>query len=329
MTESKKITVRKKMSMREYVNLISFLETGDRDLDLSEYDESVLAVVEVKVLRLTQKDKERMDEFFNAFALGVSLKSVLDSLPKKNSEAPAPAAQPAAKAKVPIKKDLDVVETPEGKKLNIDYNADIADFDYVTLVESVQSGTLTAQEAIDNLGDNKNAQRLLLIPVPQEVKDMHASLYKGSTDMFFALQDAEGLHKRILAILNEPEPTQEEIFGRYKGKYLSKFYQAKNEETNNYRIISEEKVESISGNTIVFDELSVVEYDNADDLEYDVMHLVKHGKLDYDATVDVFGKKISAKKIVTAAFKKNPKEIHGERFFATRKEAFEAGELQA
>jgi hypothetical protein len=82
----KRITINKKMPTRDYINLLYFMETGKRDLDLSEYDRSALAVVKKITLRVTLEGKARMDEFFSFYPLGVSLESVLDSFPLKNKE---------------------------------------------------------------------------------------------------------------------------------------------------------------------------------------------------------------------------------------------------
>lgn len=84
MAKEKKVTFTKKMSTRDFINLVYFLETGDEsDLDLSAYDPKALAVIEKRSARVTPAQKEQIDKFFENKPTGGSFKSFLDSLPKK------------------------------------------------------------------------------------------------------------------------------------------------------------------------------------------------------------------------------------------------------
>lgn len=84
MPKEKRNTIVKKLSTRDYANLLHFLETGDEtELDLTAYDTAALAVVEKRSLRLTAEQKVRMDEFLEKMPVGRSFKSFLDTLQKK------------------------------------------------------------------------------------------------------------------------------------------------------------------------------------------------------------------------------------------------------
>lgn len=85
MPKEKKSTITRKISNRDYANLLHFLETGeDKELDLSAYDATALATVEKRSIRVTAEQKEKMDKFFENKPTGGSFKSFLDTLPKKN-----------------------------------------------------------------------------------------------------------------------------------------------------------------------------------------------------------------------------------------------------
>ena len=78
----RKTTINKKMSLREYVNLSNYFETGEFEMDLSDYDARALAQVKIYTMRLTAEQREKMNDFFNKYALGVSTKSILDGIPR-------------------------------------------------------------------------------------------------------------------------------------------------------------------------------------------------------------------------------------------------------
>ena len=120
--DNKKITIRKKMSNREYVNLLDYLDGGNGELDLSEYEDSDLAKIEVRAMRFTKEDKKKMDEFFDKFKTGVSVASVLASFRKKKVVAPkvetkiqyvqAPASAPAPASIIPPTVAPAAIEAP-------------------------------------------------------------------------------------------------------------------------------------------------------------------------------------------------------------------------
>lgn len=81
--DKNKVTVRRKMSKRDYINLVYYLETGDRQgLDLSDYDPKALGEVEIRYFRVTADIKRKIDEFFKGHKLGISVQSILDSTPR-------------------------------------------------------------------------------------------------------------------------------------------------------------------------------------------------------------------------------------------------------
>ena len=80
--KTKRNTIRKKMSLREYVNLINYFKTGEHELDLSEYDPECLSVIKLRAMRLSPEEKDKMDIFFRDMPLGVSAQSIMDTIPK-------------------------------------------------------------------------------------------------------------------------------------------------------------------------------------------------------------------------------------------------------
>lgn len=78
----RKITYNKKMSLRDYVNLAYFLETGKYEMDLSDCEPSALKEIKQYSLRVTKEQKKKIDQFFDRFVLGQSAISIKDCIPK-------------------------------------------------------------------------------------------------------------------------------------------------------------------------------------------------------------------------------------------------------
>lgn len=100
----KKVTITRKMSLREYVSLLWLFENPDKvdtneRLDLSEYDDNALSVVDKYTFRVTPEQKEICDKFFSRFVGGVSVASILGKIKKKikiTTQAPVIIQQPVA-----------------------------------------------------------------------------------------------------------------------------------------------------------------------------------------------------------------------------------------
>jgi len=79
---SKKTTIRKKMSLMDYIYFVNYLHTGEKKMDLSEYNQVALAKVDIRVMRLSKDEKQKLDEFMDERPLGVSVESLLALIPK-------------------------------------------------------------------------------------------------------------------------------------------------------------------------------------------------------------------------------------------------------
>ena len=52
----------------DYVYFINYLNTGEKKMDLSEYDQSALAEIKIMVMRLNKDEKAKLDQFITNLA---------------------------------------------------------------------------------------------------------------------------------------------------------------------------------------------------------------------------------------------------------------------
>lgn len=341
---NKKNTVRRKMSMRDYVTFINFIENGDRELDLSEYDETALEKAEVRVMYLTAEQKSELPNFVKDFIHGFRTKQILNSIPKAGIgqfiQVPcvAPAA-PANKAddqpemiiggepSAPVKlANLPHwVKDPAGK-LDPD-NIDIAEI--ARIVENGEQSMDEIKEVLMKMGGVENPQRLLGAN-PSEFEETLSERYEYAIFLLDVLEFADKRYQRYVALMNEVPPTEEENAERYLDYVLALHYDRKHVDL--YKVSSDsEEITSIAGNKIIFDndDEKTLEYENVADMEHDFLNLVYNRKIGKDVQVDIFGKKMSAEKIAQKFYKKFPHGISEDRkFYHSRKEAFEDGALE-
>lgn len=84
MAKVKKNTVRRKMSLREYITFAHFLETGEREIDLSQCLPSALNKREVRVMYLSKEQREELDSFINEPIFSQTVDEMIAALPKIN-----------------------------------------------------------------------------------------------------------------------------------------------------------------------------------------------------------------------------------------------------
>jgi hypothetical protein len=65
---------------------MNYFKTGELEMDLSEYEPSALAKTEIRVMRFNEEEKAKMDKFFSDNPFGMSIKSVMDLIPKREGK---------------------------------------------------------------------------------------------------------------------------------------------------------------------------------------------------------------------------------------------------
>ena len=349
--KEKRNTIRKKMSNRDYANLLYFFETGEFEADLSEYDAQTLAYTEVRVMRLSAEEKERMDEFFKNKPTGSSFKSFLDTMPKATGyfqgvsigTTQTPPVTQKQPAQIEDDSDDDEPETtleaepirpknlphwvkdPLGK-LEPD-NIDVAEI--ARIVEEGEQSSEEMKAELLKLGTPDHPEKMLAAH-PSEFEETLGDRYTYAVSLLDVIDFAAKKHARYVEIMTEEPPSEEENFERYFTYILSIASIPKH--PNAYAMARDaEEVTSFSDNKIVFDnsEDTALEYEDASIMEHDLLHLVYRNKVGKETQVDVFGKKISALKIAQKLYKKYPHGLPDDKkFYYTRREAFEDGALE-
>lgn len=138
---------------------------------------------------------------------------------------------------------------------------------------------------------------------------------------------------KVKNIFEEPDPPEIETIERFKN-YLQKCLSPIAADDIKERISTfMDRICSVAGDKILFEttdddvrETEELVYSDAEQLKNDLICLCDKYKLDWNAQIDVFGKKTSLYNIVKEFYKKYPNGFDGE-FFTTRKEAYLAGKL--
>lgn len=338
----KRNTVRKKMSNRDYANLLYYFETGEFEADLSEYDSATLAHTEIRVMRLSVEEKKKMDDFFKNKPAGSSFKAFLDTMPKATGYFQGVAVKPSVEPKVTQPEDdepemLLPGEQPKLKNLPHwikDHAAKIdpSNIDAAEIVRMLEAGEETLdkmRETLLSMGGSDHPERLLAAD-PTMFEESLDDRYRYSVVFDDVLEIAVKKYANYVQIMTEEPPSEEENFDRYLTYVLSNACPAKHADM--YKLSSNaDEVTSIAGNKIVFDnnDETVLEYENYEDMENDFLNLVYSNKVGKDVQVEIFNKKLTAIKIAQKLYKKYPHGTpDGKKFYHTRKEAFEDGALE-
>lgn len=344
MPNNKKNTVRRKMSMRDYVTFINFIETGEREIDLSDCEPNALDKTAIRVMYLTSEQKAELPNFVSDYGRGVTVKKLLESIPKVGLgqfvQVPSVAA--------PIKKDV-VVDQPEMiiegipvepvrpknlphwvkdplGKLEPD-NIDVAEI--ARIVEEGEQSFDEMKDALLKLGTPDHPERMLAAH-PNEFEETLGDRYTYAVSLLDVIEFAAKKRAKYVEIMTEAPPSEEENFERYFTYVLSTASIPKHPDA--YGMVRDaEEVTSFSDNKIVFDnnDETVLEYEDAATMEHDLLHLGYRKKIDNETQVDIFGKKTSILKIVQKLYKKYPHGLsEDKKFYYTRREAFEDGALE-
>jgi hypothetical protein len=338
---SVKNTVRKKMSMRDYINLVNYFETGELEADLTNCDQNALKRIEIRVMRLTKEEKAKMDQFFEKKPFGVSAKSLIESITK----APVFTPQPVIVQQVVPQKQ----EQPEAPVVLVEEEVDKPDFevfpwfkdqtkngssfdniDFPTMIAYVETGDYDYVKAAFSFSPNE--ARMIDVPL-QEIgytKDTYqdmAERYRECKTVGDVLWEAAEYGGRYQIIMNEPEPDEDESFERFK-KYLSSAYCAPLNAPMYTDMVRADKLLLCEGDTIELDPDIKIVYDCKDDMMHDFLFLHFAKKIDGEEKFDIFGKKTSASKVISSLYEKFPNGLPNKKpFYRTRRDAYLAGDL--
>ena len=346
MDKIKRYTITRRMSLRDYINLAHFFETGERERDLSTIDPAALAVVELRKMRLTQEEKELMDEFLVKFPLGVSADALMDAAPKIGSplidstasQFNSPQKTPTATQTMDAFSEDGKVEVEPPKITNFPHwikdktkKIEASNIDLAELARVVEDGEMTSDEMkalVLSLGTPDWPERVLAMH-PSEFEDEMDYRYNYAVSVMDVIDFAAQRYSRYMAIMNEVPPTEEENAERYLDYILALHHTMTNKDAEK-AIWDMEEVTYIADNKIVFDneDEKTFEYESAEDMEKDFLCLVYRRKMSKDSQVDIFGKKTTAAKIAQRYYKKFPHGISEDKqFYHSRKEAFEDGAI--
>lgn len=338
MTKVTRNTITKKMSLRDYTNLIYYFETGEPEMDLSTCDPAALAVVELRKMRLTPEEKAKMDNFFQDLPFGVSSKSIYDSIPKIGCfvappEQPSPAptvatipTEPIAPKKV--SKDLPYWIKDHGKKIDA---SNIDAKEVIRLLESGESDLETIKNKLIDMAGLLDNPMIFLALEPCMFDADFGDRYRYCVSFLDIIEIAAKVYDKYVTIMNEPAPDEEETRDRYFA-YIAKQHGVPKHPDLYKTSSGADDVTSINGNKIIFDndDAKTLEYIDSEDMENDLFYLVNARKIGKDVQVDIFGKKVSAAKIAERFYKKHPQGLPdaGVKFYHTRREAYEDGALE-
>lgn len=348
--ENKKVTIRKKMTIRDYANLAHYLETGEFEADLSNCDVAVLSRVEIKTMRLTKQDKAKVDKFFGRYALGVSAQSIIDSIPKiktlptaiKQVAVPAPVATPVViPAAVPVlNQDIPIppVLADEDNGISnqtypwiVDPFSEIepGNIDISIVLNMAENGQLT-EAAFENSFDSSK-KSIVIQPFEkfycsEELKEIYTST--PGTSVYLLVEQAERVFEKYSSIIEEEVLSEQEQMERYKNYVLECYSSKVNNDMLLEMYILDESHKASNKKIVSDDECHVYDYDNADDMENDVLFLASVGKIEHDAPLNIFGKKTTINKIAQKLYKKYPNGLPGKRkFYHTSREALDDGAI--
>lgn len=360
-------TVRKKMSLRDYINLINYFETGERDMDLSEYDQNILSRVETRVMRFTPEEKKKMDEFFAARPFAQSARAILDTVPKnkqaaqepklfvQNKVAPEPKQMPKPAIEPVIEEVVADEQEPTGQPagqfdpdvimshpwiVDPSDNFEARNFDIGIAARMIETGQISGEDfkAIFMI-DDPSVRLILAEPIGNfacsiELNERYINV--PGMQLVTLIDMADKVYKKYVDIINEPPISQEKQVERYK-KYLldRSAIPVKVDSVYNYDVEStpDFTVQSVEDNKILIgygdnEESNVLEYEDVKDMENDVLYLASLGHIDHDEKINLFGKNTSVNKIVSKTFKKHPKGLPGaQKFYHSSREALEDGAI--
>lgn len=353
----KRNTIRKRMSLREYVNLMNYFKTGELEMDLSDYEPSALSKVTVRAMRFNAEEKAKMDMFFSNNPFGVSVQSVLDTIPKVKVQPVIQNASysnavvlhsPANVTQAPIvvtQQEMPSVQVADTGASTTEELIGVNDMpwlvdkagkiepgniDMTIMVDMIEQGYTTEAKIIEQLG--VDPEKILGEEPHKFVSTIDIKhRYSFCMGLYDTLMEATKVRGIIDTIMTEEEPSEEEQFERYS-KYFFGCHGIRDINKDLFKdIMVIGKITSVDNDKIVPDDDAedAYVYDDGDKMHHDIMFLAGQNKIDIDMPLNVLGKKSTVRKIVNSAYKKFPNGLpdHG-KFYHTRKEAYEDGALK-
>lgn len=355
--KEKKITINKKMSLRDYMSLAYFFETGKRDFDFSECDDSALGKIEKRSMRLTLKEKEKFDEFFSTTPLGITFASLMAAVPKKKvalkpepkvqvvyqqvPETEIPTTIPAAISVSKLGGEADEHPRPDGYVCpDISFYVDPT----LPLSELNKPDNINLNTVIDLLMDDVLCEDDFWYQFGNDMYDIrgaHPSDFvfdstnlpqrmKVMPNFWDVFDEVKCRKERIERVMSLPDPTEDEMFERYKQHVKNKYYaNAIHPKMTEWALIVG-SIDSVCDNKIVVEELTnkVCEYSDVESMEIDLIWLASNNIIEDNTIYDVFGKKISVDKIVKRLQKKYPDGLNEDsKLYYSEKQAYLEGAL--
>ena len=334
--KTKRYTIVRKMSARDYANLLNYFQTGELEMDLSNIDPSALAQVEKRKMQLTDEEKVKMNEFFKTTPYVISAAAFVDGLPKIGSipKVEVTQANPmlvSVASPLPIEpKDPDKVFPSWVKDPNKKIYPD--NINLTEVIRILKTGEQTIEQFradIDALICDYERPQDILTAEPHLFEEVLEKRLKYCVYFFEIAAEAANIYQKYLAMMEEPEPSEEENFKRYSNITYQRHFIPKNPKLIEDMKLAAE-VSDIKDNQVIFDDGEIItEYENEEDLRSDLLYLVNKKEIEEDDIFNIFGKDVSAEKVVRAIYKKYPQGEPGkDKFYRTRREAYEDGALE-
>jgi len=344
----KRNTVRKKMSLREYINLMNYFQTGELEMDFSECDPTALSKTSVRVMRFNSDEKLKMDKFFNNNPFGVSIQSILDTVPKiKKQESPIAMSRPAIvsqedpsahKAAVITKDTAHAAEEIDVKNQDtpwlVDPNGKIeaSNIDARVVIDIIKENGAPFEKIAEFFIDRDTSKDILLSDIDAFYTSglIETKYTAGDSTMLNVMNVADKDYNRYQTIMNEPELTEEEQFERYSSYIYGLSYEKATAKIKD-DIYSIDEVTSVSGDKIIADDdpEDFYIYEDAAQMKNDLIFLAYNKKFSPDKLVDIFGKKTSVNKKIKSLYTKYPSGMPGEgKFYHSQREAYEDGAIK-
>lgn len=310
----KKITYKKKMSLRDYANLANYLETGEFETDLSGCDSSALSEVKIYAMRLTKEQKKKVDTFFDRFILGTSAASIIDSIPKiKKPIAPVMVQQVVQQAQTqqvaaptPAKSDESEGDKPAGV---YPVMSDEERWDYAERLDKIaecnpKKTEITNYPFIKNWNEPitsvENIDFALMLKMVEDAKidptevpivlgqkvnsrfgQMHPTnfpdcpeRYKLLDNTLVCLMEAQGIGERRRAILAEEYPPEDKILREYFSYITYKMKLIRPDEYERVKTYMD-MIENISGDTVYL-KTNDEDFEEKETIKYDDAETMKH-----------------------------------------------------
>lgn len=342
---SERRTVVKKMTKRDFLNLLYIFENNqdgnDIDItnipDLSSCNQRILSEVDKQSFRLTEQQKIAFDRYFKSKTCPFTFSDMISKFGLSYT-APASAPVPAtASASAAIGSSFTTGTGAGtggagtgGGSIHIsnylyDPNApvEVPNFNASLCLNDVVTGKITDKDVCDMFGTKYN--RMMSIR-PDQFKDL-PDYYLQDLDFAGCLMTAVQKAEQLKAYLDMPEPSMEETIDRFIA-YLRRNITAPAQTIDSVDFADEIRVEN---DRIKFADsdgiLGETVYSNKKDMTNDVLYYGLSFNLDLDVPFTILDKQHTLRSIIKDYYKKYPNGFNTD-FFKSAREAYEMGKLE-